>query len=332
MLQEDFVRHRVLLFSAVIAASLIASATASAGPCVITARRASLKDVRVHAGGKTLTLRLDKVPVALDLQSATVATLRVRAPLRFVAVGHSMSTVTVRVARKLRLYGGRLVVAPRVGTKLKLVRGRRVGVELGITGLKLRRPALVPCRALTVPATSLGTRAAPVSHPGEQDYGHTTGFVPLYRSPGRGTPLWVELNSTPLVAEQRPGWVRLEVVWTDGSALRGWVPAKHVRVSREKLTVGGGVGTGLIGGACGSSHPPRLVPMTLRRNARIAVSPGGAVWARAARQFPVKTFVLSRSDGWLQIARIKHLPTASTCTYHDKMWVHVKDIVWKKNP
>lgn len=311
-------------------ASLATSRVAVAGPCVITAKHASLTDVRVHAGGKTLTLALSKVPLALDLQSESVATLRVRGPLRFVAVGHTMSRVPLRLARRQRLFGGRVVLAPKLKTKLLALHGSRVGVEVALDGLHFRQPLVVPCRALTVPAKSPGGSPFLKIYPGKRDLAFTTGFVPLYRRPGVGAPLQIKLSYAPRVTAQQPGWVHIEAHWGDGSSVQGWVPSKHVEVRTAEMLAPGGLGYGTIGGLCGSSHRPRLVPLTLRRNARIAVSPGGAVWARAAARVPVKTFVMSRSDGWLQIARIEHLPTKSSCSYHDKMWVHVKDIVWTK--
>jgi len=194
-----------------LAASLAASRVAVAGPCVIIARHASLTGVRVHAGGKTLTLALSKVPVAMDLQSESVATLRVRAPLRFVAVGHTMSRVPLRLARRQRLFGGRVVLAPGLKTKLIALHKSRVGVEVALDGLRFRRPLVVPCRALTVPSKSRSGSPFLKTYPGERDLAFTAGFVPLYRRPGGGASSCRSMVAATLTSRYHVAWSAIEI-------------------------------------------------------------------------------------------------------------------------
>lgn len=324
------------LAAATIAAWFIASAApALAAPCRISAKAASIDKVTVSPqGADSFTLKLDKVPMVVVPSRTGTATLHVKSPLRFTVANQPMKTVAVRTSKKAVLLGGRLTLAPGLAPKVLGTKSATLLVMPPLPGFSLRHKTLgIPCRLLTVASDNKSSSTPSVAIPtGRTEHALPTDYIPLYRTTKRVAPVWIKFSVPLMVIARKGQWVKLQIKWLDGSSLQGWVPNSLVEIRLdEPPSAGDGVGVGGIGGMCGTSHRPSLVNFTIARNAPIHASAGGPVWAHTAKTVKVKAFMLSRSDGWVRIAKIDKLP-AKPCSYHDTMWVHARHLVWAKHP
>lgn len=87
--------------------------------------------------------------------------------------------------------------------------------------------------------------------------------------------------------------MQLEAAWTDGSRVTGWTLERHTtsQVAPVERRI---EGQSERVGRC--SERLMLAKFTLREQAPIAVSPGGSIWAWAARTVTVDAVPLCRSD------------------------------------
>lgn len=300
--------------------------------CLVNAPAAYLEKVEVRAGNhKPFFLELNTASVQIEPHPMFSA-LKVQAPLRFDVRAYPTGKIAWRVARETKLLGGRLTLVKGVQPTLVAVEHGALKVDLPYAGFVLpRRSVEIPCSAITVasrrevyPIPSIDAPKAGVTRAGPSGAGAT----PFYRTPRESGPLWVKLQTTAAVAARKPGWVQLELRWSDGSSLRGWVPRRLVQLDPKMLGLLGTVGTGGLGlTSCRRSHRPKLVAFTLRRNAPIAAAPDGPVWAKATAGLEVLAFPISRADGWVQVGKVKGLPTF--CDEHKHIWVHAREIVWR---
>jgi hypothetical protein len=299
--------------------------------CRVNAPAAYLEKVEVRAG------KLQ--PFFLTLNTASIqitphpmfSALKVQAPLRFDVQAYPTGKIAWRMSRETRLLGGRLTLAKGVQPTLVAVKNNALKVDLPHAGFVLpRRSVELPCSAVTVASKrelytipSIEAPKAGVTRAGPSGAEAT----PFYRTPRATGPLWVKLQTITAVVARKPGWVQLELRWSDGSSLKGWVPRKLVELDPKMLGPLRTVGTALGQSRCRRSHRPRLVAFTLKGSAPIAAGPDGPVWAKATAGLEVLAFPISRADGWVQVGKVKGLP--AFCGEHKQIWVHAKNIIWR---
>ena len=316
---------------------LCLSAPAASAPCRISAAKASIPSVEVSpVGVKPFSLRIEKLPLVAIPSSDGHTVLRVSEPLRFTVKSYPTKKLAVRVAKGTSVLGGRLTLAKGLATRYLGVKGRSLQVSPPMHGFSLRHKTVdIPCKVLTLASNSSAYRirsSGPslVVSKGRTEHAVPTTYIPLYRTPKKVSPLWVQFSIPLNVIARKPGWIRLQAKWDDGSSVQGWVPNALVEVRLDEPVYGGG-GIGGIGGrsGCGRSHPPQLVTFTLRKGSPVHATAGGTAWAHAAKTMKVTAFTISRSDGWVRIAKVDGLPPKQ-CSEHANMWVHVRDLVWSR--
>jgi len=315
-----------------VASSLLFIDVADAN-CRVAGKDVSLGNVDIRARGGSFKIEAAKVTVTVLPITAGVATVQVRSPLRFTLRGFSIAKMPFRTSRRTVLLNGRLVLAAGIETKLVNVTGGFVNMTPTLQGLTIRTPVRAPCRSLK--AIDHGSRYySPMTKTPTGAFRNALvkagGVVALYPAPGRGTAVWLKVTGAFEVVGERKGWVHVRRTWSGGSSLRGWVSAKSVLVATSKVLGPGGRGGGTGSGSlCGGGHRPAKIKLTIRRNAAIAANVKGTVWARTTKRLEVNAIATLRADGWVRIADLPGFP-APACSDHDRVWVHRRDVIWKK--
>jgi hypothetical protein len=299
--------------------------------------KASLKGAAVR--GQSFSLDLENVPVAATPQetapphpeqrltpqgSEGTTTLEVLSPLRFTA-SYPAEKLVYRIKRAVDLYGGRIHLGKKAGHTWLGVRDNGLLLSLQSSlGVEVKQAVIVPCSALELGNGTPYESPLAVMPPAGRRIGTGTSYVPLHLTPGEGDPLDLRFAGPFQVLRRRPGWALLRADWEDGSWVRGWTPDPFPTAEAAEprsWTEGAGTEQG-----CGSSDRPLLVRVTLRKDAPVAASPGGEVWARVARKIGVEAFPLDRRDAWIQVAAVPGLPVKA-CSEHEHLWVHSRDLV-----
>ena len=252
------------------------------------------------------------------------APIQVLAPLQF-AASYPMDKLALRIKESVDLYGGRIRLGKMAGAAWLGIRGDGALLSLKSTlGVDVKQPLMIPCGRIGLSDGTPYTTPQIASPASDRTIGTGVEFIPLYRSPREVDPLHIQFAGPFKLLRKRPGWVMIEAAWSDGSRVRGWTLE---RFATTEVAAVGGWGEGQSGdGACGLSDPPPLVKILLRKQAAIAVSAGGPVWARVARQLSVDAFPAERADGWIQVAAVPGLP-AKPCSEHEHIWVQSRDVI-----
>jgi hypothetical protein len=280
----------------------------------------------VSVGENNFTLGLDGVPIAIELEpNKTTARISVRAPLAFEAT-YPFARLALRVKKTVVLFGGRVRLGSGAAPDWRGVEDDAMGASLQkMLGVDVARSLAVPCRAVGLSDGTPYSTPAVIEPPKGSSVGTGSQPVLLFVGPIAVDPLEIHYPGPFQVRDRRPGWVLIEAGWADGSRLRGWTPERNIKVEATQ-TVAGWVEGVEHQGACGRSDAPLRSRLTIRRQAGIADSPGGAVWAHATKTVVVDAFPLDRSDGWIQIAAAPGL-IAGPCSDHEHLWVHTRDVV-----
>lgn len=301
------------------------SVTPALAQCKVLVQHARLKDVVVSVPGVSFSLNLADVPLDIELAAdQAAARVRVLGPLRF-EVTYPVHELAFRIDKRVQLFGGRIRLGQGAAPMLVGVRGNGMQLSLhSMLGVNVRPPLEIPCANVglsdgtpyATPAAMLPSRA--------QTIGTGTGFFPLHLSPSEGNPLYVQYTGPFEILDRRPGWILLSAAWADGTRVRGWTPERYVTPETDPVS---GWGEGVSGVLeCARSDVPLLDKRTLRAGGRVAVSPGGPVWARVAEPVEVEIFPPRRADGWIQVARVPGV-VGGPCMDPDYVWVHAHDII-----
>ncbi len=294
--------------------------------CRVVTKKASLKEVVIAVEDQKFRLDLRGVPVTVDVEQTAkrAVHIQVLAPLRFLA-SYPAQKLTFRIKQGVNLYGGRIHLGKRAGYKWLGFRGEGMLLSLQPSlALDVKEPVIVPCGSLELgDGTPFATPPA-VLPPKQRTIGTGTSFFPLYVSPREMDALEIRYAGPFQVLRRRPGWVRLQAAWEDGSLVRGWTRERFTtsKVASPRGWGGGGSGERL----CVAADGPILARVRLREHAPVATSPGGPIWASVAERIEADAFPLDRPDGWIQIAAVAGLPT-KPCTQHEHIWVQARDIV-----
>ncbi len=316
-------RGRLLL---VLASAFLARAAAA--ECRISMEKASLQKVTVQVPGQRFTLDLQAVPVTVAVKHASKGTaiIQVLAPLRFTASYPSKSLV-YRIGREVDLYGGRIHLGKRAGYTWLGVRGDGLQVSLRSSlGLQVQEPVIVPCNNIELASSTYYNSPAVSLPPPARTVGTGSAFFPLYLAPEEAAPLSIRYAGPFQVLQRRPGWVLLQANWEDGSQVRGWTRQRFATAKAKSLPGWAGGESFNVPCAVVDGYGFPLAKIKLRKDAPIAASPGGAVWARVSGTISADAFPLDRRDGWIQIAAVPGLP-ARSCSDHDHIWVHSRDVL-----
>ncbi|MGD0838598.1 MAG: hypothetical protein ABSB49_18330 [Polyangia bacterium] len=295
--------------------------------CRVATEKASLDAVEVAVPGQTFTLDLKKVPVTIELEegASRTTTIQVLAPLRFVA-SYPSDKLVYRIKQRLELAGGRIRLGKLAGYTWLGVRGDGMLLSLQSSlGIDLREPIIVPCSNVELGngGLSYATPAA-LSAPRKRTIGAGTAFFPLYLAPGEGDHVDIQYPGPFEVLQRHRGWVQLQAAWEDGSRVRGWT-RQEFTTSAVSLPLGwGGGGGGGIG--CLGSDGPLVVRVRLRKDAAIAASPAGPVWASVAQAIAVDALPSDPSQGgWVQVHSVPGL--IAPCIHDLHIWVQARDVV-----
>ncbi|MGD0838597.1 MAG: hypothetical protein ABSB49_18325 [Polyangia bacterium] len=295
--------------------------------CRVATEKASLDAVEVAVPGQTFALDLKKVPVTMELEEAAsrTTTIQVLAPLRFVAL-YPSDKLVYRIKQRLELAGGRIRLGKLAGYTWLGVSGDGMRLSLQSSlSIDLREPIIVPCRNVELGngGPSYATPAA-LSAPRRRTIGTGTAFFPLYLAPREGDHVDIRYPGPFEVLQRHRGWVKLQAAWQDGSRVRGWT-RQEFTTSGVSLPLGWGEG-GPGEGGCGRVDGPLVVRVRLRKDAAVATSPAGPVWASVAQMIAVDAFPSDPSDdGWIQVASVSGLPLP--CKDHEHIWVQARDVV-----
>ncbi len=300
---------------------LLGARNASGAECRIFAARARLAHVTVAAGATTIPLRLDDVPADVVLSTGPLTTIRVKAPLEFNATVPS-GELAIRAKKPVELAGGRIRIGRGMGLVQVGIDGDRARVSLErMLGIEVRQPLELPCSQLELDARRWFVSPTAVAPARARGKGIGAGFVPVFVQPEATDPLEVRFPGPFEVAGRRPGWVLIQARWEDGSRLRGWTLERNVLPPPEPLGGRGGGGRGELD-RCYQTHEPLTVERKMRKGAPIAASPGGEIWAHAARAIRVSVSAEGQ-DGWLSISKLAGLREIP-CSNH--LWVSERDV------
>lgn len=303
----------------------LVSLTANAEPCLIEGK-ATTENIKIElVGEEAFHLTIKNLPVSLVPGDADQGTLEVYSPLRF-QTSHPIDRMGIRLAKKRRLYGGRLVLAkglaPSLAPQGSKSQDGTVGVQfpfldLQVDGLRL------PCSDLKVgDATSNPDEVgSPILPRSSVQYIHTKQPITLYRTRQEVDPLVVRVGQPIQIINQRRQWLHLRSRWPDGSRLQGWAQKDGLTILRGEPEGYGSFMGSLIGRSCGRLHPPTRVRLRLHKDAPITNGPSGTTWAHVAKAITV--YATPRDDDWIQIVSIKGFPI-DPCEEHKNIWVQSK--------
>lgn len=316
---------------------LLSLYAADAGACLISAQAASVDSLVVAPPGEeSFELRVLGLPIEVTPGEKGLATVTVLGPLVF-SSEHSLAALDLRTSKRSAVMDDRVWISKDQHLSLAANAEARTGDSLPMTLPLLEflpeTSVDVPCSDLTVGDNNAATEIPSLLlSESNSSYIETDARLPLYAKPGQDNPLWMQFKAPLQVIEQKKDWLRVRARWSDGSKLRGWLPANAAVVKRGRLPLPAGHLLGRIGiGHCGRSHAPQRIVFQLRPGTPIHNRAKGAIWAHSASRMEVEAFALDRSDGWLQIAEIDGFP-APPCSAHRNIWVHASDLVWTERP
>jgi len=303
---------------------LQASPSVAPPGCRLPAAHTRLQAVEVAAGNDRFSLELDGVPAQVEiLETTPQARVEVLAPLRF---GATLSTerLPLRVAHASTLFGGRIRVGEGAAPTWTGARGARMSFSLERSlRITVDRPMDIACDRLGLGDWRHAQSAPePVSSNGDRVAFGCAEF-PLHLSPDGIDPIRVRYDGLSSVRERRPGWLRVEATWSDGSALAGWTPDPPS--DAFEACEGGIEGGGVWDFPGRVASRVTLVPAVLRAGAEVAAAAGGHVWARASSDVEVELVAPATSSAWVRVGTIPGLGAPSS-TAHDHIWVRAGDL------
>lgn len=298
---------------------------AGSAQCRIGVEKARLKGVMVSASGVTFSLNLDGLPLTIELEPGkAMASLQVKAPLRFVA-SYPSDKLALRIKKRVDLYGGRV----RLGTLAAHV---WLGVQddgmqlslLSTLGIDLKVPPRIPCSNIELSNGTPYSTPQVVWPTKDRTIGMGSTFFPLYLGPQEVDPLAIHYPGPFRILRRRPGWVLIEAAWKDGSRVMGWTLERYT-TTKVASVLGWAEGQSGVD-ECHATDGPILAKVTLRKEAPVAVSPGGPVWAWVARTLTVDALPPDRSDGWIQVLGVPGF-IGERCSDYENIWVHARDVL-----
>jgi hypothetical protein len=294
----------------------------------VAAPKLTLWDVRVNLPSESFGLALDGVSAVIEPRPGrSNAILSMTSPLAFTAE-YPASQLRFVMANAVVSFGGRVRLGKGMMPTTFEARGETMRVSAAIVGVALSEPLEVPCRDLSLREGNQVSMAVPVIDPAFPSVGTGAGAFPLYINPREQDPLFVRYAGAWQVRQQQAssGWVLLEASWSDGTLLRGWTRSSNIARGSPTSGLWSEIEEHRILPSLGL-HEPTLVPMTLRRGAKLAASPGGFVWATASEALSVEVDP-AEDAGWLRIGSIGgKVRNADRHPQLSRLWARQADLV-----